>query len=101
MGNEYKKLTEKNSEDDTTIVTCKYFDVCQLPLEKELKINIYPNPAQLILNVDFELSANTTANLYMCDLGGKIVKAMDQAYSGIQHVQIQTGDLKSGIYLVI
>jgi hypothetical protein len=103
MGNEYKELTKSNSKDGDTnsVTTCKYFDVCQLPLERDLKVNIYPNPAQLLLNVDFELTPNTNATLYMCDLGGKIVKTIDQTYTGNQHVQIQTGDLKSGIYLVI
>jgi hypothetical protein len=106
MRKEYQQLLKSNNNnasDTASKLSCKYFDVCQLPLERQLKVNIYPNPAQTKLNVDFELGPNTSATISITDLGGKVVKNIDQTYSGTgsQHSEIMVGDLKPGIYLVL
>jgi hypothetical protein len=106
MSKEYNVLVGNKDESEQAKndpPSCKYFDVCQLPLERQLKVNIYPNPAQTKLNVDFELGTNTSATISMTDLGGKVVRNIDQTYSGTgsQHSEIMVGDLKPGIYLVL
>jgi len=105
MKKEYDQLSQK--EPKTTPITeaptvCKYFDACQMNLEKDLQINVYPNPTSDKLNVDFILPANTSATLVLTDLAGRIIKDLGQTYSGAshQHAEMMTGNTKPGIYLI-
>ena len=104
MGSEYKRLVQgpRKQTDTSSQQACLYFDVCQMSLEADMKLNIYPNPAKELVNVDFILPANTTASLSFTDLTGRSVRNIGQTFSGesMQHAEIQVGDLKAGIYLV-
>ncbi len=105
MGKEYNKLvnSESKTHDTTTVTTCKYFDVCQVPLEQEYGVKIYPNPAKDKINLEFWPPKNdgtiyTTVEL--TDLNGKLIQKNESPWYG-RTASMNLEGVKPGIYLVI
>jgi len=69
---------------------------------KNLEMNIYPNPVTNSVNVEFTLKINSQVNLQLYDELGKLVKRIkkDNYKIGKNKIQIEIGDLKSGIYFL-
>jgi len=105
MGKEYTKLltNDTKSPDTTTIMPCKYFDVCQLPLQKEYGIKIYPNPASENINLEFWPPKNdgtVYCTFELTDLNGEVLEKNDIPWYG-RTAGISVRKLKPGIYLVV
>ncbi|MDB9809159.1 T9SS type A sorting domain-containing protein [Flavobacteriales bacterium] len=71
-------------------------------LVKNLEMNIYPNPVTHAVNVEFTLKTNSQVNLQLYDELGKLVKRVkkDNYTIGNNKIQLEMGNLKSGIYFV-
>jgi photosystem II stability/assembly factor-like uncharacterized protein len=71
-------------------------------LVKNLEMNIYPNPVTHAVNVEFTLKTNSQVNLQLYDELGKLVKRVkkDNYTIGNNKIQLEIGNLKSGIYFV-
>ena len=71
-------------------------------LVKNLEMNIYPNPVTHAVNVEFTLKTNSQVNLQLYDELGKLVKRIkkDNYTIGNNKLQLEMGNLKSGIYFV-
>ncbi len=69
------------------------------PLDNvETMINVYPNPAQNVLNVD--LGSQPTARLLrIVNQNGSVLKQVDVA-AGETHLSLNIGDLRGGLYLL-
>ena len=63
--------------------------------EDRLNITVYPNPAKNNLIIH---NFSETAVLKLYELNGRLVK--QQLIPGNTRVQIHTGDLKNGLYLI-
>ncbi|MCF8234082.1 MAG: C10 family peptidase [Bacteroidales bacterium] len=68
----------------------------------ELSVSIYPNPlTDQELSVEVENSKIRKTNVELLDLSGKTIKKIaDRAFHGNQIFKVNTGDLKSGSYLL-
>ena len=71
-------------------------------LVKNLEMNIFPNPVTHAVNVEFTLKTNSQINLQLYDELGKLVKIIkkDNYSIGNNKIQLEMGNLKSGIYFV-
>ncbi len=104
MGKEYEKLVNTESKTpDTTVTTCKYFDVCQVPLEQEYGVKIYPNPAKDKINLEFWPPKNdgtvyTTVEL--TDLNGRVIQKNESPWYG-RTAEMNLEGVKPGIYLIV
>jgi hypothetical protein len=69
---------------------------------KNLEMNIYPNPVTHTVNVEFTLKTNSQVKLQLYDELGKLVKRIkkDNFTIGNNKIQLEIGNLKSGIYFV-
>jgi hypothetical protein len=64
-------------------------------------VSVYPNPACSFLNLVVDALNDTGVQLTLTDLSGRIVKEeKHMSHAGLNHYQINTGMLQSGMYLV-
>jgi hypothetical protein len=65
-------------------------------------LNIFPNPLDDILNIEFNLKNDEDVEVEVVDMLGKTVfkEAFTQMNSGFQSIQITLNDTKAGIYLL-
>jgi hypothetical protein len=62
---------------------------------------VYPNPANDFVNVEFNAEQAADYRLRLTDMSGRLVFAQESASDeGLNKVQIATGNLESGIYMV-
>lgn len=66
-------------------------------LASNISINIYPNPATTIINLDLNELNNSATTIKMYDVTGKTVKTISTTE---KMLSIDRGDLRSGIYFV-
>ncbi|MCK4822690.1 T9SS type A sorting domain-containing protein, partial [bacterium] len=71
-------------------------------LSDEMNFNIYPNPISNQAIISFELKKTEFINISVYNTFGQIVKIMYNyvANAGINNVQWNVNDLKSGVYIV-
>jgi PKD repeat protein len=64
--------------------------------------DVYPNPAQDNTMVEFNLSENSSVNVEMMDMSGKVVQQIynGSLATGNHRIPVSTAELSSGIYLV-
>ena len=61
----------------------------------------YPNPANQVLQVQWQLPLDGPAEIVMADLLGKVVyRAQRTAAEGLQVQEIPLGSISSGVYLL-
>ncbi len=66
---------------------------------KELEISIYPNPANGVINIDYNLLKTDHADIFITDITGKILNQVSINQSkGLETIEID--NLKSGIYFI-
>ncbi|MBN2891667.1 MAG: T9SS type A sorting domain-containing protein [Bacteroidales bacterium] len=65
--------------------------------ENELEINIFPNPASDILNIQLPVLPSQNANLIVYDFSGKVVFQED--FSG-NYTSIDVANFPAGVYLI-
>ncbi len=65
-------------------------------------MNVYPNPAKNIFNLDYENSLNSNLKIYLTDLKGKFIKNLYEGNPGKGKVIIQfdVTDINTGIYFL-
>jgi hypothetical protein len=64
-------------------------------------MSVYPNPASDFVNVEFNAEQAADYRLRLTDMSGRLVFAQESASDeGLNKVQIATGNLESGIYMV-
>jgi hypothetical protein len=71
--------------------------------ELPFNVNIYPNPARDVLNVEIGNSNSTKVNILVADAYGRTVinKVVEQSDSGgINQIQLSTSDLSAGVYIL-
>ncbi len=76
--------------------TCSEISSIKQVVQKTDKVNIYPNPATDILNVEC-LMVNGTTEITMVDMLGNTVKQMSFS---TQHVTFNIIDLSEGVYFI-
>jgi hypothetical protein len=71
-------------------------------LEKGTSFAIYPNPARELAKIAFELNAESTIEIQMTDISGKVVSTQNVGSKtvGSHVVEINTTSLNEGIYFV-
>lgn len=64
-------------------------------------MNIYPNPAGNVLNVDINSATNARASLHLINSGGQVVISREfYAFKGPNHFVFDLGDLSNGLYVI-
>jgi len=75
-------------------------DVVELSKE-EINFNVYPNPSNSVVNVDFELkNKNDVTVSIMNTVGQTVVSNNLGSVSGVQSTQLDVSSLESGMYIV-
>jgi len=65
-------------------------------------INIYPNPTQDQLHVDFNATEHMTVELKLVDMSGRIVKTIQtDVEEGINYLSLDMNELANGIYSLV
>ncbi len=67
-------------------------------LEEDIAINIYPNPAHNLLNIDFDNTADKVRRISISNAEGKIMKVL-QPTTNLEKIDIST--FSEGLYYVI
>ena len=92
--------------DDINIYTGAPSDDLVLSLEESQSetikaLNVYPNPAESELNVEFSVNATGKANISITDIAGQLAQSnVILASEGNNLVNINTNELASGVYFV-
>jgi PKD repeat protein len=60
-------------------------------------VNIYPNPAQEILNIDMKDAKNMGGKIYIMDLSGKVIQQV--SFNGI-HGEVSVAQYPAGMYMM-
>ena len=65
-------------------------------------IKVYPNPANNYAHIDFSVAENTTVDIQMFDMSGKMVytKSLGKVATGLHSQIIPCEQLKKGVYVV-
>lgn len=76
--------------------------VDELPLKQsDETFKIYPNPTSSKAVVSFNLSAESTVEMKLIDMSGKVISAKDcGTMNGTSSVDLNTAGMEAGIYLV-
>lgn len=72
------------------------------PINTDPSLTIYPNPANLILNIDYETQSTEKTTIQILDLSGKIIDsyAFGNTGPGALKAELQTGQLTPGVFLL-
>jgi hypothetical protein len=64
--------------------------------------NLYPNPFNPVLNIDFEISQTGWVKVNIADITGSMVKTVYEGYEGVgkHHISWDSYKLPSGTYFV-
>jgi hypothetical protein len=66
-----------------------------------LGYNVYPNPAQRELNIDFTLENSGNVKIQLIDISGRTIREMNQEFrSGNNSINLNIGDINNGFYFV-
>jgi photosystem II stability/assembly factor-like uncharacterized protein len=100
------KVTDLELRDDNMVFASTYgrgifsgqftSDTNSISEIKKNQLNIYPNPAKDVVNIN--LTEKTTGIVSIYDLNGKLL--FQQEEENKNHIKIQINNLKKGIYLV-
>ena len=64
-------------------------------------INVYPNPASDILNIDLTSDDNSISVVKLIDLNGKVVLANNfELLKGVNNFSLNTSDIRCGVYFI-
>ncbi|MFO7978955.1 MAG: T9SS type A sorting domain-containing protein [Bacteroidales bacterium] len=72
------------------------------PIEDQVLLKYFPNPVKNHLTVEVEFSATTSANIYLTDMMGKMIRpiAEEDFRPGIYSFTIDLSSLAGGVYLL-
>ena len=83
--------------------TCDFLSLNNISIPNYFKIsNLYPNPFNPVLNIDFEISQTGWIKVNIADITGSMVKTVYEGYEGVgkHHLSWDSGKLPSGTYFV-
>lgn len=83
----------KNVLIDSDLAVDKFNNLTQL--------SIYPNPTSEKLNIDFSLNKEDEVTIYIVDMVGRKVSDNYQKYTSSDKIELNTGYLDSGNYMVV
>jgi hypothetical protein len=71
-------------------------------LQTENLLSVYPNPAKEKIAVDFKLQNEANIAIELTDLTGKVIrsKMLGNTIAGAHSIEIETGTLSNGIYVL-
>ena len=64
------------------------------------ELNVYPNPANDVLNIDLKLGLTESAEIVISDLMGRRIKHTVANFDGFSPVSIDISELKEGVYFL-
>jgi hypothetical protein len=66
------------------------------------QVKLYPNPANNITKLEFNLQETEQLNIQLLDISGRIIKSIsnEKATAGYHTVEINTADVPSGMYII-
>lgn len=68
--------------------------------KEDIGMNVYPNPATDVVNVDFNAS-NKNYTVSIIDVAGKVISTTDYSnLNGAQSIQVPVAGLTAGSYIV-
>jgi hypothetical protein len=68
-------------------------------LNKEIGLNMFPNPSNGTLNINFNLPANQQVTIDITNLNGQVIKQVtNQVLSGQQNITVDLNNLSNGMY---
>ncbi len=72
------------------------------PINSSIALNVYPNPASGIVNIDMQSNTPQEVEIALYDVTGNLVKLIftGNVNSGLRHFQFTSQELSSGIYLI-
>lgn len=77
------------------------FEDFEAPIAKEGSIELYPNPAQNQINIAYYTANNSTLNIDIFDLSGKLILNQQiESQSGHSILELDVFDIQSGSYIV-
>lgn len=62
--------------------------------------NLYPVPAESLLNIDLNWNQSQAATVTISDMQGRVVKSLNIAAAAKQHASVSVADFANGMYLV-
>ncbi len=67
-----------------------------------VSLDVYPNPATDVINIELDLSSRMDVDIYVLDLNGKIVKQVryDNLASTTESVELRVANLPHGAYVI-
>jgi cytoskeletal protein RodZ len=83
---------------------CVYFEACQQKSEAFEYYNVFPNPTESNLNLEFELKNSQKLSISMYNINGQLLTTFNnqtEFSKGLNSIQLNTSDLKEGIYLLV
>jgi len=72
-------------------------NISEKEIEPPLKLKVFPNPVQNILNIDISEKNSTDGNIMIYDTGGRLMSSTLIDYSGV--IIINTSHFPKGIYI--
>ncbi len=67
----------------------------------QVNFNIYPNPANELVSIHFNLDNAEKAKIILTDYTGKELKIIESVQNnGLQNIQLNVSELKNGIYFI-
>ena len=69
-------------------------------VENNAFVNVFPNPANNIINIAFDVQSTETLSLSLYDLSGKQVLNKQTSISGFDKETVDVSTLPSGIYFL-
>ncbi|NMC98268.1 MAG: T9SS type A sorting domain-containing protein, partial [Bacteroidales bacterium] len=70
--------------------------------ENSSSLQIYPNPAIDNINIQFDLTQNSNAEISILNLNGQTIntKKLNKLNKGTQNIEMPVSNLSSGIYMI-
>lgn len=65
-----------------------------------IDLNVYPNPADDELFVEFDLAQNQLLQINLYHANGQKIRTINSSTNGIQAITLDVSDLKSGVYFL-
>lgn len=64
------------------------------------ELNMYPNPVNNFLNVDFALNANEDVELSVIAVDGKVIETLNFNNASVVNTKINTASINNGVYIL-
>jgi hypothetical protein len=83
---------------------CVYFEACQQNNDVLKVFNVFPNPTDGAMQLEFELATEQKLSLEIYSINGQLIKVLQKEINypkGKNTLNSQIGELKEGMYLLV